>query len=88
MLMRSRVKWALTALTVLFAGLHANTLAAQSGPSLDETLKWLKDFLPSATGANYQMSDGTNRDRVSLTTSLDVIIRMHNSAQRQLGDKW
>jgi hypothetical protein len=68
MFKRWRVGWALTALTLLFAGLHANTLASQSGPSLDDTLKWLKDFLPGATGAVYQ----DHGQQSSETTSLDV----------------
>lgn len=44
----------LIAMALVFAALHTGTLAAQrGGPSLDETLKWLKDFLPRTTGGQY-----------------------------------
>jgi hypothetical protein len=53
-------------LMALFALLIAATVgtSAQSkpapatGPSLEETFKWLKDFLPSATGAKYGDAGG------------------------------
>lgn len=79
MLRKSGIKWASIVLTLAIAGLQSRTLAAQSGPSLEDTLKWLKDSLPSLTGGTFQVSGMT----ISRMTSLEAIggcqVRLHHT---------
>jgi hypothetical protein len=56
-------------LATALGALLVTTMPAQSSPSLEDTLNWLKDFLPNATGAEGRTGGFTQR----ATTSLEVM---------------
>lgn len=54
-------------LSAVLVALIVGTASAQNSPSLEDTLKWLKDFLPNATGATSSGYVGMRVVRVTTT---------------------